>query len=303
MVGVDDIRQVALALPRTTEHLIHDRVKFRVGKIVYAALSRDEKSMGFGFPREERAALVEAEPEKFFLPRPSDMRYQWVEVWLERIDAIEMRELVVEAWRMCVPKSVAAQYTGWTAPTLDDLRAAAAVFARSANAPALNLSRAADREAALTWLNSWKCRIPRTPLFGDQIARWWKASHLPALPSLVAASDDDISAVGVAFGQLAEIDLGRRRLGSTAAAKLLYALRPNGIMPWDAAIATQLHGARDGDAFAAHQRLGRRWARALLTGTGLNETDLALHLGRPGVSLAKMLDEYAFLKAAGVAIA
>ncbi len=303
MVGVDDIRQVALALPRTTEHLIHDRVKFRVGKIVYAALSRDEKSMGFGFPREERAALVEAEPEKFFLPRPSDMRYQWVEVWLERIDAIEMRELVVEAWRMCVPKSVAAQYTGWTAPTLDDLRAAAAVFARSANAPALNLSRAADREAALTWLNSWKCRIPRTPLFGDQIARWWKASHLPALPSLVAASDEDISAVGVAFGQLAEIDLGRRRLGSTAAAKLLYALRPNGIMPWDAAIATQLHGARDGDAFAAHQRLGRRWARALLTGTGLNETDLALHLGRPGVSLAKMLDEYAFLKAAGVAIA
>jgi hypothetical protein len=112
MVGVDDIRRVALALPRTTEHLIHDRVKFRVGRIVYVALSRDEKAMGFGFPKEERAALVASEPEKFFLPRQSDMRYHWVEVWLDRIDVAEMRELVVDAWRMCVPKSVAAQYTG-----------------------------------------------------------------------------------------------------------------------------------------------------------------------------------------------
>lgn len=303
MVGVEDIRRVAAALPRTSEHLIHDRVKFRVGKIVYAALSRDEKSMGFGFPKHERADLVAAEPEKFFLPRPSDMRFHWVEVWLDRIDVLEMRELVVEAWRMCVPKSVAAQYTGWTVPTLPDLRHAAGVFADSTDAPAFDLSRADDRDAALTWLNSWKCRIPRTPLFGEAIARWWTATRLPALPSLAEASDADIAAVSLAFGQLSEIDLGRRRIGSTAAAKLLYALRPKGIMPWDAAIATQLHGARDAAAFAAHQRLGRRWARALLTSTGLNETDLAVHLGRPGVSLAKMLDEHAFLKAAGIAIA
>jgi hypothetical protein len=69
MVTLDDIRTtVALSLPRTEEALVRDQVKFRVGRIVYVALSRDELSMGFGFPKEERAALVAADAEKFFLP-------------------------------------------------------------------------------------------------------------------------------------------------------------------------------------------------------------------------------------------
>src|SRR5262245_22914719 len=110
MVTVDRIRSVAMALPRTSEHLIRDHVKFRIGQIVYASISPDEKSMGFGFPKEERAALVAAEPDKFFLPRPSDMRYQWVCVRLSEIDEAEMRELIVDAWRMCVPKKVAAEW-------------------------------------------------------------------------------------------------------------------------------------------------------------------------------------------------
>jgi len=110
MVTADQIRRVALTLPRTSEHLIRDHVKFRVGRIVYASISPDERSMGFGFPKEERAALVAAEPNKFFLPTPSDMRYHWVRGWLSEIDEAEMQELIVDAWRMCVPKKVAAEY-------------------------------------------------------------------------------------------------------------------------------------------------------------------------------------------------
>ena len=112
MVTADDIRTVALSLPRTEEALVRDQVKFRVGRIVYVALSRDERSMGFGFPKDERAALVAAQPEKFLMPIPSDMRYNWVRVWLDAIDLTEMRELVVDAWRMVVPKRVAAEYLG-----------------------------------------------------------------------------------------------------------------------------------------------------------------------------------------------
>ena len=110
MVTAEDVRRVALSLPRTEEHLIGDRVKFRVGRIVYVALAPDEASMGFGFPKEERAALVAAEPEKFFMPIASDERYNWVRVWLAAIDEAEMRELVVEAWRMVVPKRLRAAY-------------------------------------------------------------------------------------------------------------------------------------------------------------------------------------------------
>jgi hypothetical protein len=107
-VTVDQIRRVALSLPRAYEALVRDQVKFRVGRIVFVAISRDEQSMGFGFPKEERAGLIASEPDKFFMPIKSDERYHWVRVWLDAIDEAEMRELVVEAWRMCVPKRVAA---------------------------------------------------------------------------------------------------------------------------------------------------------------------------------------------------
>jgi len=110
VVTVEDVRRIARALPRTSEHLIRDRVKFRIGRIVYVALSRDETLMGFGFPKEERAALVAAEPEKFFLPGPADMRYRWVCCRLAAVEPAEMRELLLDAWTMCVPKKVSTEY-------------------------------------------------------------------------------------------------------------------------------------------------------------------------------------------------
>ena len=112
MVEVADVRALALTLPRTTEHLIHDRVKFRVGAIVYVAFSRDETTMGFGFPKAERAGLVAAEPDLFFLPGESDLRFHWVCCHLARLDHAYMTELVCEAWRMVVPKFLARQHLG-----------------------------------------------------------------------------------------------------------------------------------------------------------------------------------------------
>ena len=112
MVTVEDVRLLALTLPRTTEHLIRDRIKFRVGAIVYVAFSRDETEMGFGFPKHERDALIASAPSRFFLPRPSDLRYQWVECWLAELDVDEMHELVTDAWRMVVPKFLARERLG-----------------------------------------------------------------------------------------------------------------------------------------------------------------------------------------------
>jgi hypothetical protein len=112
VVTVEDVRRVAGPLPRSTEHLIRDRVKFRVGQIVYVAFSRDETVMGFAFPKEERADLVAAEPTVFHLPGESDMRFNWVHAWTAELDEERMRELVLDAWRMVVPKKVAAAHLG-----------------------------------------------------------------------------------------------------------------------------------------------------------------------------------------------
>lgn len=112
MATIDEVRAIASALPRANEVIVHDHVKFRVGRIVFLAFSRDETVMGFGFPKEERAALVASEPEKFKMPTKGDMRYNWVHVRLHAVGIDEVRELVLDAWQMCVPKKVAEEFLG-----------------------------------------------------------------------------------------------------------------------------------------------------------------------------------------------
>ncbi|QLQ36454.1 MmcQ/YjbR family DNA-binding protein [Micromonospora robiginosa] len=112
MVTVADVRALARTLPRSSEHLIRDRVKFRVGAIVYVAFSRDETTMGFGYPKEERDGLIAGDPDLFFLPGVSDQRFNWVCCHLARLDHGDMTELVTEAWRMVVPKFLARQRLG-----------------------------------------------------------------------------------------------------------------------------------------------------------------------------------------------
>jgi hypothetical protein len=110
MVTIEQVRSFALGLPRTTEALVYGRVKFRVGQIVFVGFSRDGTVMGFAFPKEWRDALVQTEPDKFMLPRESDLRFNWVCVRLDGIDEQEMQELVLDAWAMVVPKRVSAPY-------------------------------------------------------------------------------------------------------------------------------------------------------------------------------------------------
>src|SRR5436309_11897034 len=112
MATIEQVRAFASSLPRSYEALVRDRVKFRVGRIVYLAFSRDETLMGFAFPKEEREALVASEPDKFLMPEPSDLRYHWAVVRLDAIDDVEMREIVMDAWRMVVPRRVAAEHLG-----------------------------------------------------------------------------------------------------------------------------------------------------------------------------------------------
>jgi hypothetical protein len=112
VVTVADVRALALTLPRTTEHLVRDRVKFRVKQIVYVAFSRDETIMGFAFPKEERNALIAAEPALYLLPPTSDLRYNWVDARVDQLDLVTMEERVCDAWAMCVPKFLVQERFG-----------------------------------------------------------------------------------------------------------------------------------------------------------------------------------------------
>ncbi len=101
-----------MALPRTTEHVIRGRLKFRVGRLVYLAFERHETILGFAFPKELRAALITSEPYKYLMPGRADLRYNWALVRIEHVDEAELRDLIVDAWSMVVPKSVVQAYKG-----------------------------------------------------------------------------------------------------------------------------------------------------------------------------------------------
>lgn len=205
-------------------------------------------------------------------------------------------------------------------PTLDQLRSAVDRFSHytateaawdalhKTTAPGIDPSLAAHRRALLTWLNSAGCRIryprPGEPdLFDSGVAHWWerRGHELPGPGvSLTGLSDAGIERVGRCFAELSATGVAPaprpRPLGPTAAAKLLHALRPQAVMPWDAAIAQALHGRRrDGASFAGHQKLGRDWGRAVLTEAGTDESSLAARLLVAGRPLAKMLDDYCYL--------
>lgn len=110
MITVDHVRAITTTLPRATEGMLRGSVKFRVGRLVFATVSPDGAVLGFAYPKDERHALVASDPDRFQLPRTSDLRYNWAEARTDQLDVDELHELVVDAWRMCVPKFVAAAY-------------------------------------------------------------------------------------------------------------------------------------------------------------------------------------------------
>ena len=110
MAVIDDVLALGSELERSYPVYVHGRLKFRVGSMVYVSFSHDQTVMGFGFPKEERAALVGGDPVKFQLPSESDMRYHWVHATLAALEPGEAREFVVDAWRMVVPQKVSRAY-------------------------------------------------------------------------------------------------------------------------------------------------------------------------------------------------
>jgi hypothetical protein len=110
MAVIGDVRPLGAELERSYQVYVRGRLKFRVGQIVYVAFSLDETVMGFAFPKEEREALVLSEPRTFQMPAASDMRFNWVHADLAALEPTEARELVVDAWRMVVPKKLSGAY-------------------------------------------------------------------------------------------------------------------------------------------------------------------------------------------------
>lgn len=105
-----DVRSAALSLPDTTEKLAWGQPTFRVAGKIFASLG-DETAMGVKCPREDRAELIAAEPEKFFIREGHDDHYAWMRVRLSALeDEAELAAILADSWRQVAPRRLAAAH-------------------------------------------------------------------------------------------------------------------------------------------------------------------------------------------------
>lgn len=112
VVTADTVRAMALSLPETEEKLAWGMPTFRVRGKIFCSLSDDDESMGFKISKEERGELVAAEPDKYFFIPSHDANFNFARLRIAAVDADELREVIVEAWRRTAPKRLAASYDG-----------------------------------------------------------------------------------------------------------------------------------------------------------------------------------------------
>jgi hypothetical protein len=103
----EDVRRIALSLPETAEKPWFGTPGFRVKDKGFLRI-RSEAEGGlvvFVSDLEEKKALIDSEPEKFFTTPHYD-GYPTVLVNLGAIDVEELREFITESWILKAPKRV-----------------------------------------------------------------------------------------------------------------------------------------------------------------------------------------------------
>jgi hypothetical protein len=131
MASWEDVRRIALALPEASERPLHGLASWRVRDKLFVwerpLRASEISALGDGAPdgpilgaRVEhlgaKEALLADDPRVYFTTPHFD-GYPAILARLERIDARELEELVVEAWLCRAPKRLAQQYLQDHPPT------------------------------------------------------------------------------------------------------------------------------------------------------------------------------------------
>ena len=98
-----DFRELALSLPEATEKETWGHPTFRVRNKMFATAGVDFSTCTVKSTLDEQRALTQMDPETFSVPSYVG-KYGWIGIALDRVDADELRELTIEAWRMTAPK-------------------------------------------------------------------------------------------------------------------------------------------------------------------------------------------------------
>lgn len=174
-----------------------------------------------------------------------------------------------------------------------------------------DLEREDHRTLVLRWLRSWGCRhLARASEERSSTALldWYRRfSHLLSPPdrSLVDLEPDSLTAAAIAFGTLSDWPASSRqrksapvpvRFGPTAAAKTLFAIRPNAFPPWDEPIRKELGYGQNDAAYRAYLEDVDTFLNVLADRVGVPVEELPTRLGRARSSPPKLIDEYLWVR-------
>ena len=166
----------------------------------------------------------------------------------------------------------------------------------------IDLSRREDRKTVHRFLNRWGCRLklPRDsrPSYTEEALRdWWTKNQSVLKPLINVGSEhlhtNHISEAATCFHDLADrAGSDRRRIGPTAASKVLLALAPKTFPAWDSTIARTLYGGVTATHFEDHLTQCSSWAKSLLKDSEIQR----LAKSSPRFGIAKLLDEALYYK-------
>lgn len=110
MITLAEVRKLALSLPAATERPAYGMPCFRVRDKIFTSMPA-EGWIAVKTTYGERAALVAGNPAAFSVTQHY-RNYPMVVVTLAAVDPDELRELVIEAWRLTAPKRLVAAFDG-----------------------------------------------------------------------------------------------------------------------------------------------------------------------------------------------
>lgn len=105
MVSLEVVRELALELPETEETTSYGTPAFKVRKKLFARMREEGDVLVVKVERDERAALIESEPDVYFYT-PHYENYGFVLVRLDAVERGELREILTDSWRLAAPRKL-----------------------------------------------------------------------------------------------------------------------------------------------------------------------------------------------------
>jgi len=186
---------------------------------------------------------------------------------------------------------------------------------RSATDDGLDLAVQKHRDALLDWLNAWGCRHlskNQHQVASESISDWYQgdcATLFSDKTPVWKLEDEQIEAAAKAYGSLKE-KIGARRsrqggsksqvhIGPTAASKILFAIRPKALMPWDDAMRKSFKCDSSPESYFRYLVTIRDLTlhiEKLCRSKGFAIDDLPGRIGRPDSTVVELLNEYIWVR-------